>query len=134
MFASPAKSQGDVPTRYMLLHASKTPADLPPPSVLGALSKFASERPDIFKMHLFVGSIPEDTLDATSNHPLQMGRIGKAAIHHTLGLNDQDQSWWKFMWRKKGEQPQKRRLFLICGPEPYVIRVFLVASTNFWVA
>ncbi|KAF8631246.1 hypothetical protein AX15_002574 [Amanita polypyramis BW_CC] len=120
MFAYPSKLQGDKSTRYTLLHSSKTSADLPPPSILDPLTSFAAERPDVFKMHLFVDSAPGGSL--TDPRSLRVGRIGRTAIERSLGLTKDDRSWgWMTFWRKKEEPPRKKVLFLVCGPESCVI-------------
>ncbi|KAM6495590.1 ferredoxin reductase-like C-terminal NADP-linked domain containing protein [Amanita muscaria] len=117
MLASPAKSHGDRQTQYTLLHASKTPEELPPPCILDPLLKFSSECPDIFRIRLFVDSVPEDSPYVGNIPPSQVGRMGRAAIESSLDINNQNRSWLTTFWRKKPEQPQKRRLFLVCGPE-----------------
>lgn len=79
----------------------------------------ATKCPDVFKMHLFVDALPNDSrsnsIDGFSS--LQVGRIGKAAIEHSLGLNKINWNWWPLSWRKN-EAPRKKILFLVCGPEP----------------
>jgi len=80
----------------------------------------ATECPDVFKMHLFVDSILNDSrTNATDGFSsLQVGRIGKAAIEHSLSLNKINWSWWPMSWRKNEEVPRRKLLFLVCGPEP----------------
>ncbi|KAF8639908.1 hypothetical protein AX17_001159 [Amanita inopinata Kibby_2008] len=120
IFADPTKLKNSLQTRYTLLHSSKTLADLPPPSILKPLVTFAAEHPDIFKLCLLVDSAPGGSA-ITTNIPLspQIGRIGKAEIENSLGLNRARQRWWDRLYRQgKEEQARKKRiLFLVCGPE-----------------
>ncbi|KAK2466478.1 hypothetical protein APHAL10511_002120 [Amanita phalloides] len=130
IFAYPSKDKRL--TRYTLLHGSRTPADLPPPAILDPLTQFASERPDIFKMHFFVDSMSTGSTHAVA-YPssLEVGRIGRAAIERGLGPSSDNRSWWSSLWKKREETLQKRILFLVCGPEPMINAISGPYGRNF---
>ncbi|KAJ7283910.1 hypothetical protein C8J57DRAFT_748854 [Mycena rebaudengoi] len=107
--------KGHSKTRFTLLHSSPTPAELPPPEILGPLKEYAAGNPEKFRLHLFVdsrdGDVPADI------PPAQVGRIGKPAIQQCLGLN---YSWWRILFSRVPERPSRKILFLVCGPEPMI--------------
>nr|GAT53903.1 NADH-cytochrome B5 reductase [Mycena chlorophos] len=102
---------GDAPsnTRFTLLHSSRTPADLPPPAILGPLRAYSATHPERFSLHLFVDDAPGESVPADT----RVGRINRKHIEHGLGG-----SGWFWPWMKR--PPPKRTLFLVCGPEPMV--------------
>ncbi|KAF8897272.1 hypothetical protein BD779DRAFT_363540 [Infundibulicybe gibba] len=116
LFSTIIKNQPKVghKTRYTLLHSSRTPADLPPPTIMEPLATFALGNPDIFRFHLFVDqnaiSTPPASLD------FQVGRIDKNTIIKYLAAPN-SKGWMSFF--QKSEQAEARKtLFLVCGPEP----------------
>ncbi|PFH52653.1 hypothetical protein AMATHDRAFT_74117 [Amanita thiersii Skay4041] len=116
LFSSPASLKGHGRTRYTLLHASRTPMDLPPPSILDPLAKFASEYSDIFRMRVFVDLVPGGCPSIAGNNALELGRIGKDAISQSLELKQMGR-WW---WQTNTKAQQKKVLFLVCGPESMI--------------
>lgn len=83
---------------------------------------YAAENPERFRLHLFV-----DSQDSTPSDPqLEVGRISKQAIEKALGLNHLNESWWRTLFRSShpakedGVQQDRKVLFLVCGPDPYV--------------
>jgi len=119
-------SDSNSKTRFTLLHSSRILSELPPRSMLQSLAFFAEEQPDRFNMHLFV-----DSLDGSTNTPLpkqrlQVGRINKSALTHSLGL-DAPVSWWQRLFQPVGvpnfAQPDRKILFLVCGPEQMVAAI-----------
>ena len=109
-------------TRFTLIHSSRVPAELPPSGVLEPLTAFAAENPEKFKIHIFV-----DAQDG-SNSPVPIsyintGRITDLTLERSLRPDHVPGSWWR---RKKhrnvseDERP-RRTLFLVCGPEPWVL-------------
>lgn len=115
-------------TRFTLLHASHSPAELPPLPILQPLIDFAGAHPDHLRVRLFVDHdalrVPESIARS-----LQVGRIDKRSIAHALGISDTRWSWASWtnsLWtkgRSKGGDDDIRKkniLVLVCGPEPYV--------------
>jgi len=109
-------------TRFTLLHSSRTPGELPPPELLNPLTTFAKEQPERFKFHLFVDG-DDGSKPIGSTPPLNIGRINENALRKYVVDADSPMSWWKRLFGKP--QPKdlsKRRImFLVCGPEPYVV-------------
>ncbi|KAF9028471.1 ferredoxin reductase-like protein [Hymenopellis radicata] len=97
-------------TRFTLLHSSKSPAELPPKSILQPLL----DHRDNFRVRLFVDSIPLDE-NAPVDAKLQVGRIDRRAVEDSIGYG---RSWWF-----KSPLPQRRILFLVCGPEPMITAI-----------
>ncbi|KAG6831139.1 hypothetical protein H0H92_012564 [Tricholoma furcatifolium] len=96
LFHSVISRFSDTSTRFTLLHASRTPADLPPRQIIDKLSAFAAQSPDRFKLKLFVDSLegPPPPSHVPTPH---LGRIDKLAIEQSLGLKERI-SWWHRMF------------------------------------
>lgn len=108
-------------TQFKLLHSSRRPEELPPPSLIKSLLKFSEENPQRLKVDLFV----DEDENKTSEYPLAVTRINEGEIKRSLGLVGNPSSLLKNVFGKKEpEAAPKRRLFLVCGPEPYVLLVF----------
>ncbi|TFK27032.1 ferredoxin reductase-like protein [Coprinopsis marcescibilis] len=107
-------------TQFRLLHSSKNPEELPPSSLLKPILRFSKENPDRLKTNLFV-----DTSDqASPDYDLSVTRINEEAVKKNLGIYRQPLSWWKTFFNRSEPEPlPKRRLFLVCGPEPMVAAV-----------
>src|SRR5258708_4232391 len=117
-------------TRFTLLHASRSPAELPPLPLLQPLIDFAVAHPEYLRLALFVdGASRAPALESIAKH-LKVGRIDKSSIAHSLGIPDGALSWSSWvsnLWT--GGQPKvgdsdirkKNVLVLVCGPEPYVL-------------
>jgi cytochrome-b5 reductase len=117
-------------TRITLLHASRSPADLPPLSLLQPLIDYAVTHPEYFKLNLFVdGASKSPAPESVAKH-LKVGRIDKSSIAHTLEIPDGAWSWSSWistLWARR--QPKagdidirkKNVIVLVCGPEPYVL-------------
>ncbi|KAI6164931.1 hypothetical protein EDD17DRAFT_1775272 [Pisolithus thermaeus] len=73
--------------RLTLLHASKTPADLPPAHMMEFLHSVAEKHPDKFRFRVFVDSldVPQQ-LETKIPLDLTRERIGKAALQDALRL------------------------------------------------
>jgi cytochrome-b5 reductase len=116
-------------TRFTLLHASRSLAELPPLAILQPLIDFAGAHPDHLRVRLFVDSDAQARIPEGIAHSLQVGRIDKRSIAHALGINDARWSWMSWFnsyWSKgrsksgDGDIRKKNILVLVCGPEPYV--------------
>lgn len=120
MKSKPSEGPNTTPcnTRFTLLHASRSPGDLPPPAILGPLTSIAQNDPSRFRLELFVDE--RDPLTGASSH-LNVGRIHKQAVEDALEIR-QPSMWDKLLWRKfdpKGIAGGGRKiLFLVCGPDP----------------
>jgi cytochrome-b5 reductase len=95
--------------------------------VLGALHDFATTNPDRLRLHFFVDQ--PDNLSAPqsrTNTDIAVKRIDSRAVKRAIGYDEP--SWWSRWLRTdtKPELPQKRVLFLVCGPEPYVASLIKV--------
>lgn len=67
---------------------------------------------------------------AVSPSSLTVGRIGKEAIQRATGSGSR--SWWRGLFGasvKPESQEEKRIMFLVCGPDPWVANVL---STQTW--
>ena len=88
--------------------------------MLRTLIHFAEKQPDRFKMHLFVDLKDRSTDIFVPNQELQVGRISKPAIMRSLGL-DATGSWWQRLYKRTDTsnlaQPDRKILFLVCGPD-----------------
>ncbi|KAL4081930.1 hypothetical protein V8B97DRAFT_2002021 [Scleroderma yunnanense] len=107
--------------RFTLLHASKTPVDLPPSSMMDFLNSLAEQHPDKFKFRVFVDSLDGQT---ESKPPLDLicEHIGKSAIQDALGLQC-NTPWWKWFSRSAtvpSVTRDQKVLVLVCGPERMV--------------
>lgn len=119
-------------TRVTLLHASRSPAELPPLSLLQPLVDCAVTHPERFQLKLFVdGASKTPAPESVAKH-LRVGRIDKSSIAHTLGIPDGAWSWSSCisnLWMRP--QPKvcdidirkKNVLVLVCGPEPMVAAI-----------
>ncbi|KAF5331545.1 hypothetical protein D9611_007643 [Ephemerocybe angulata] len=103
-------------TRFTLLHSSKRPEELPPPSLLQPLIDYAEQHPERVNVDLFV-----DTSDGSAASNLHVKRIDRSAIESALGLIKPTPSWWGWLWKQREPQASpKRRVFLVCGPEAMI--------------
>ncbi|CAA7260215.1 unnamed protein product [Cyclocybe aegerita] len=109
-------------TRFTLLHSSRTPAELPPPTLLNPLSQFAAKHPDRFRFHVFVDEQDGSKASAIVP-PLNTGRISEASLKKCLSTGEESSSWWTRLFSKPQEAPPRRILFLVCGPEPNTQRM-----------
>lgn len=115
-------------TRFRLLHGSRTPAELPPPAILGPLLAHAREHPEQLDVQLYV-----DTLDGSHSESVPMnspalhaGRIDTAAVRRALHYGTSPPAWWqRLLHIGRAAEPHARetrrgtrRLVLVCGPEP----------------
>ncbi|KAH9951675.1 ferredoxin reductase-like protein [Amylocystis lapponica] len=112
-------------TRFTLLHSSHTPDELPPPAMLEPLLAAAEGHPERLKLALHVDSLNGPMPPCLRASDLQVGRIGKAAIEHALGSDDGSGRWWQYLRRKamhrqEPDSPNRKVLFLICGPQPMI--------------
>jgi cytochrome-b5 reductase len=109
-------------TKYTLLHSSRSPAELPPHAILQPLVSFAAKNADRFQLHLFVDALNGSEDSTQSNYRLQVGRIGKAAIEGSLGLDCQTGFWRRMLCLSPAKlspaavHRDRRILFLVCGP------------------
>ena len=105
-------------TRFTLLHASRSPGDLPPPAILGPLTSIAQNDPSRFRLELFVDE--KGPFTGPSYH-LNVGRIDSEAVEDVLGVRQRRSVWDQLLWRKadpKGMAGSGRKvLFLVCGPD-----------------
>jgi cytochrome-b5 reductase len=117
-------------TRVTLLHASRSPAELPPLSLLQPLIDCAVTHPEYFQLQLFVdGASKTPAPESVAKH-LKVGRLDKSSIAHTLGIADGAWSWsswisnlWTRGQPKAGDIDIRKKnvLVLVCGPERYVL-------------
>ena len=110
-------------TRFTLLHSSRTPGDLPPPTILDPLLSYSVSRPDRFRMRLFVDDLEGSNRKLSFKHDLQAGRIGKAAIEQSIGLSREIGFWRRILPITSRETSSaastlkdRKILFLVCGP------------------
>lgn len=126
-------SRRDTPTedgtRFTLLHASHSSAELPPSSVLQPLIDFAGAHPDHLRVRLFVDSDAQARAPGSVARSLQVGRIDRCSIAHALGISDRSRSWtsWIKGRSRGGDEDEdirkKNVLVLVCGPEPMVAAI-----------
>ena len=118
-------------TRVTLLHASRSPAELPPLPLLQPLINRAVTHPEYFQLKLFVDGTPKTPAPESVVKHLKVGRIDKSTIAHTLGINMPDDAWSWSSWisnlwtmgQPRADEIDVRKknvLVLVCGPEPYV--------------
>lgn len=104
-------------TRFTLLHASRSPGDLPPQAILGPLTSIAQDDPSRLRLQLFVD---ENDSPTGSSYHLNVGRINRKAVEDALEIT-QPSAWTK-LWRKFDQKSiageGKNVLFLVCGPDP----------------
>ncbi|KAF7353036.1 NADH-cytochrome B5 reductase [Mycena venus] len=123
-----SKGDNNSKTRFTLLHSSPTPSELPPPAILDPLRSYAAAYPEKFALHLFVDSRDGDA--PTNLPPLQVSRIGKPAIQHSLRLKPLP--WWRiFSTAQTSDNTPRRTLFLVCGPEPMINAIAGPYGRNF---
>ena len=83
------------------------------------LVTYAREHPETLNIRLFVDS-NEGSPPLPNCPPLQVGRISQGSIERYIGFKDDSRPWWqKFLSKsEKVIPPDRRILFLVCGPEP----------------
>jgi len=110
-------------TRFTLLHGSRSARDLPPPAILGPLTSIAQDDPSRLRLKLFVD---EKASTSDSSYDLNVGRIDRKAVEDVLEIR-RPSMWDKLLRRKpdsKGVAGEDRKLlFLVCGPDPWVFCV-----------
>ena len=109
-------------TRFTLLHSSPSSDELPPAEVLSPLASYAAEHPARLNFRLFVDQDAKALpyLPPTSATP-ELGRINRLAVEKAVNPNQTGVAWWKQPFtssKSSAEKPQRRVLFLVCGPEP----------------
>ncbi|KZP12117.1 ferredoxin reductase-like protein [Athelia psychrophila] len=109
-----AGDDSSLATKFTLLHSSRVPAELPPPSILDPLKSLAESKPKNFKLHLFVDS-REGPTDGSSE--LNVGQITKSAIVKALGT--------------KKIKPDAKIMFIVCGPDPMLSAIAGPYGRNF---
>ncbi|KAF8204907.1 hypothetical protein BJ912DRAFT_939688 [Pholiota molesta] len=109
-----SKSPSTSFTRFTLLHSSRNPAELPPPTILEPMIAFASRNPDKFKLHIFV-----DELDSSEApvpiEKINVGRITESSLKRCLHKSEEQPKSCK---SSPKEEVKPRTMFLVCGPEP----------------
>ncbi|KAF5369943.1 hypothetical protein D9758_001297 [Tetrapyrgos nigripes] len=116
-------------TRFTLLHSSRAPSELPPPSILKPMISYAETNPDRLKMQLCVDSYGEG--DHSRHHlgqKMELGRISKLHIKKSLG---DVQSWWNWFSGHSDPTNQQKTLFLVCGPESMIAAIAGPYGRNF---
>ncbi|KAI9512269.1 hypothetical protein F5148DRAFT_1146302 [Russula earlei] len=115
---------GDVTarTRFTLLHASRSPAELPPLTLLQPLIDFAVAHHEYLRLKLN---------NNVAKH-LKVGRVDRFSIAHALGISDGARSWFSWfrnLWTRDqpnvGDSDIRRTnvLVLVCGPERMVAAI-----------
>ncbi|KAI6035451.1 hypothetical protein F5J12DRAFT_711238 [Pisolithus orientalis] len=116
-------SKNECKGRLTLLHASKTPADLPPANVMEFLHGVAEQHPNNFRFRVFV-----DSLDVSQQHEVKIpmditcDRIGKSALQDALRLK-KTMPWWKALFwptNVPAVAEDRKVIVLVCGPEQMV--------------
>ncbi|KAF4574729.1 hypothetical protein EYR36_006079 [Pleurotus pulmonarius] len=118
-------------TRFTLLHSSRTPSDFPPPVLMHQLMDYAEKHCDRFRLGLFVDS-DDGTSAVSSRNTFSKGRINLEAVRKYIE-SDTPQTWWNraFGSSKPAVLPQRRILFLVCGPEPMISAIAGPYGRNF---
>ncbi|PPQ83260.1 hypothetical protein CVT25_003999 [Psilocybe cyanescens] len=108
-------------TQFTLLHSSRVPEELPPPSLLDPMITFSVENPEKFRFHVFVDE-QDGSKPSTSISGINTGRITEGSLKPYLIPEEPKVSWWSSMFYKAPPlNTQSRRiLFLVCGPEPMI--------------
>ncbi|KAH9977873.1 hypothetical protein BGW80DRAFT_1284632 [Lactifluus volemus] len=109
-------------TRFTLLHASRSLAELPPLPLLQPLIDFAVAHPEHFRVQLFVDSASGAPPPESVVRHLKVGRIDKSSIAHSLGIPDKISTWASWissLWDIR----DKNVLVLVCGPERMVAAI-----------
>jgi cytochrome-b5 reductase len=116
-------------TRFTLLHASRSPAELPPLPFLQRLIDFAVAHPEHFRVRLFVDSAFAAPAPENIVRHLKVGRMDKSSVAQSLGISDGVWTWTSWissLWvkgqPKVGDEDIRKKnvLVLVCGPERYV--------------
>ncbi|KAJ8698003.1 hypothetical protein PTI98_004767 [Pleurotus ostreatus] len=94
---------------------------LPPPVMMRQLTDYAEQHSDRFRLGLFVDS-DDGSAAITSRNTFSEGRINLESVRKYTEP-ESPQNWWKrafgpFSSPKPAISPQRRILFLVCGPEP----------------
>ena len=117
----------NVRTKFTLLHSSRQPAELPPAELLEPLLAYSQAHPDRLRLSLFVDSSDGPRHPVVPSTALTVGRIGKEAIKRATGT--EQRSWWRGLFGSSGKVRSqegggdKKVMFLVCGPDPYVVHV-----------
>ncbi|KIY65430.1 ferredoxin reductase-like protein [Cylindrobasidium torrendii FP15055 ss-10] len=98
-------------TRFTLLHASRTPSELPPPSILRPMLEHPNQN---MTVRLFVSSLDSQTppFGVTT-----IGHIDRKAVQDSLGMTT---TWKQFLTGQSPQKPDRRIMFLVCGPESMI--------------
>ncbi|EMD40816.1 hypothetical protein CERSUDRAFT_149266 [Gelatoporia subvermispora B] len=118
--------------KFTLLHSSRTPASLPPPEMLNSLMKASSLTPGKFSMTLCVDELDGSSHPSVSSSDLHVGRISRASIERSLGLENRD--WWRSLLRldrRSHQEQSKKVLFLVCGPDAMISSIAGPWGRNF---
>ncbi|KAH9482406.1 NADH-cytochrome b5 reductase 2 [Psilocybe cubensis] len=120
-------------TRFTLLHSSRVPEELPPPSLLDPMITFSIDNPDKLKFHVFVdeqdGSEPSTSIPA-----IYTGRISENTLKRHVFPEEPKISWWMSLFTNPPPTPDprsRRILFLVCGPEPMISAIAGPYGRNF---
>ncbi|KAJ7591334.1 ferredoxin reductase-like C-terminal NADP-linked domain-containing protein, partial [Mycena floridula] len=116
------------PTRFTLLHSSKTAAELPPSNIISPLVSFSQENPDKFSLQLFV----DQPTETPPKLPLQVGRIGRTVLERCLDMK-KPLDWYRnpFASESTVDRTDEKTLFLICGPEGMIAAIAGPYGRNF---
>jgi len=119
-------------TRFTLLHGSLTPSELPPPSILGPLADLQRRHPERFSLQLFVDALPSgppayqvgrDSLPLSVRR-IQPDDLANAVKPPTSTSFTPRRTIFSYLFPLPPEPPRrapdKKVLFLVCGPEPMV--------------
>lgn len=116
-------------TRFTLLHASRSTAELPPLPLLQPLIDFAVAHPEYLRLKLFVDGASKAQAPESITEHVKVGRLDQSSIAHTLGISDEARSWSSWvsnLWTRgqpkvwDSDIRKKNVLILVCGPERYV--------------
>lgn len=130
-------------TRFTLLHASRSLAELPPLPLLQPLIDFAAAHPEDLRLALFVDGASRASAPKSIAKHLEVGRIDKSSIAQTLGITNGAWSWSSWisnLWTRgqpkfgDGDIRKKNVLVLVCGPEPYVLLTSPLTTLVDWVS
>ena len=107
-------------TRFILLHSSRVPSELPPHDLLQNLAFGAGAQPNRTKVHYFVDSFDGPVNPSVPNEKLQLGMINRRAIDRALGF-ESPAPWWQRLFKDNvacsTSRTDHKVLFLVCGPE-----------------
>ncbi|KAL1706681.1 hypothetical protein EV121DRAFT_278617 [Schizophyllum commune] len=124
LWSTVISSERSLNTHFTLLHSSPSSDELPPAEILSPLASYAAEHPERFNFRLFVDQDAKALpyLPPSSATPA-LGRIDKLAVEKAVNPNQTGVTWWKQPFtssKSSAEKPQRRVLFLVCGPEPMI--------------